>query len=452
MLDRSNTYRILSITLLLVVFASILIINVKTPMIGEDYALSLRLYDKENSLIFQKLGLIYQRISNQFTNWNSRIGEQLAILFLGFDKTIFDILNSLAFICLALITVRFGIGEIKRISIVRLTFYTSLTLMIYFVFLPALGESVFWLTGSTNYLWGLVIFLLFLIPFFHIFETPKEAEQRLPLYYLIIGFLAGMTNENTVPFSILFCCLIIINLGLNKAPVHFTFYLGLFLHCLGYAVLFFSPSTKIRTEYYNQVFGVIKPSLSDYLDRLTNILTSFFHYYKSYIFLMLILFTLFIVLHSISKNKFRSLLRSRPMALLVFVLFSFGTVIDMIAVPYYEVRSSIFVFFAITSLVVSIIDSFYFSLRSLFILSVLVLSLGWLFTINTIRITYNRFNADFLQREANLLTNAGLSKTIIVPKFSAIQDQRLLNSREFYLVFNNLDYSAYYGFDEIQIK
>lgn len=451
-MQTNNILRTVSIIIFMIIFSSILIINTKTPMIGEDYALSLQYYDKINSSTYQKLTLIYERMQYQFTNWNSRFGEQLAILFLGFDKTFFNILNSFAFIVLAAINVRFGIGETNSISTTKLLIYTSLVLMMYYIFLPALGESVFWLTGSTNYLWGLVFLLFFLLPFINILERPTKAEQRLPFYYLILGFFAGMTNENTVPVSIIFCCLAIVRLRLNKSKVNFAYYLAFIFHCIGYASLLFSPSTKIRREYYDQIFGSVNPSLSVYLDRLVKILADFFYYYKSYIFVTLILLTLYFIVRLISKNNLGPFLRSRPFSLILFILFSFIAVIDMIAVPYYEVRSSLLTFFALTSFIISIIDYFSNSKRPLFFLSVFLLLLGWLFTFNNMRITYNRFDADFQKRETILLGEVGLKKTIVVPRFSEIQDQRLLNSREFYLEFNNLNYSAYYGYDEIQIK
>lgn len=452
MLEKNNTRRFISITVLLIVFACTLVLNEKTPMIGEDYALSLRYHEKVNSSIFIKLGLIYEKISIQFNNWNSRLGEQLAILFLGFDKTIFNIINSLVFICLAVLTVGLGLGDIKHIGTVKLIAYTSLTVMIYYVFLPSLGESVFWLTGSTNYLWGLVLLLLFLFPFFRLFETQTEDKVVLPIYYLLVGFLAGMTNENTVPISILICTMAILNLRFKKIPIHYTFYLGLFFHCLGYSVLLFSPSTKIRRDYYDQVFDVIKPSISDYVDRLSNILVNFFHYYKNYFLVVILLLTLFLVLHSLSSKKKIFLLKSRPLILLVFVIISFGSVIDMVAVPYYEIRSSLFFFFALTSLLISIIDSFYSSIKPVFYLSVILLSIVWLFTFNSMRITYNAFRFEFNNREAILFTNLGSKKTVVVTKFSVNEDQRLLNKREDYLVFNNWDYSAYYGLDKIEIR
>jgi len=124
----------------------------------------------------------------------------------------------------------------------------------------------------------------------------------------------------------------------------------------------------------------------------------------------------------------------------------------MVAVPYYEIRSSLFFFFALTSLLISIIDSFYSSIKPVFYLSVILLSIVWLFTFNSMRITYNAFRFEFNNREAILLTNLGSKKTVVVTKFSVNEDQRLLNKREDYLVFNNWDYSAYYGLDKIEIR
>lgn len=452
MLNDKGIRRFLTITLLLVVFAITVVINTKTPMIGEDYALSLTYQEKVSSSIFDKFGLIYDKVSYQFSNWNSRIGEQLAILFLGFDKTFFNVINSLVFVCLAVLNIQFSLGDLKHISTVKLTAYISFTLMIYYVFLPALGESVFWLTGSTNYLWGLVLLLIFIVPFFRLFEFPTKTENGLPIYYVLIGFLSGMTNENTVPVSITLCLLAIFRLKHTKIPVHYSYYLGVFFHLIGYLVLFFSPSTKIRREYYNQVFGVTNHSILDYLDHLNNILKYFYQYYKVYLLFTTAVLTVLIIIIFRSREEKVLISRNKFISLGILVVLSLGSVIDMIVVPYYEVRSSLFVFFAITSLLIYVINCFYLMKKPLFYFTFIIMSLVWLFTINTMRTNYNTFIFEFNNREAILLSNLGLKKSVVVSKFPIIEDRRLLNTREDYLIFNNWSYSEYYGLEKIEIR
>jgi hypothetical protein len=443
--------RVLSIALFLLIFSSVLYLNFKTPMIGEDYALSLTYFEKHNQPIPLKLSLIYEKVRFQFLNWNSRIGEQLSILSLGFDKAIFNILNGIVFTCLCAINVRFGLGETKFKNIEKLLVYTSLAMMLYLVFLPALGESVFWLTGSTNYLWGITILLIFLLSYVKIFETPGKAEQKLHPLLLFVAFFAGMSNENTVSVSIIFCIFVLIKLRLEKKPVNITYYLALIFHLLGYAVLLFSPSTYIRRAYYNQVFGIVKLSFPMLISRLLNILAIFYHHYKIYLFVTLLLFLCYLAIQIASRKKL-SLSNSRPLTLFLFMLLAFISLFDMVVVPYYEVRSSLLIFIAMTTLIISIIDSFRSSNKPIFIFFIILLSAVWLVSYNSMRITYNSFYAEFRAREDILFSVVDNTKTISVPPFSEILDQRVLNTRESYLIYNNAAFSRYYGFEEITIE
>lgn len=75
------------------------------------------------------------------------------------------------------------------------------------MFTPAFGQSFLWLVGSANYLYGIGLILIYLIPF-RFFSRRRGVRDKkthlhivLYIFYvffmLIFGFIAGATNENT---------------------------------------------------------------------------------------------------------------------------------------------------------------------------------------------------------------------------------------------------------------
>ena len=80
-------------------FAVILKLNTLTPYGAEDYALMLSPIVQTASIL-GKAYHVLERIVAQFLLWNSRIGDQLAIVFLASNKAYFNFFNSLMFLIL----------------------------------------------------------------------------------------------------------------------------------------------------------------------------------------------------------------------------------------------------------------------------------------------------------------------------------------------------------------
>lgn len=78
------------------VFLYFFIINMLTPLMGEDLALTVFPQNAESLSIAETLYLMWMRIYEQMTTWNIRVGEQTSIVFSCFDKVYFNICNSYA--------------------------------------------------------------------------------------------------------------------------------------------------------------------------------------------------------------------------------------------------------------------------------------------------------------------------------------------------------------------
>ena len=103
-------------------------------------------------------------------------------------KSLFNVINAALFLCLLLLMSRFLGIEGKTFPLLCL--FGALI-----VFVPAFGEVFFWLDGSINYLWAILINLLFLTPFFLLSFHGKPCAAGKLVLLSVLGFFAGAYQE-----------------------------------------------------------------------------------------------------------------------------------------------------------------------------------------------------------------------------------------------------------------
>ncbi len=446
--------KVLILVLFIALVLTVLWANFNTPMMGEDFALSINYRQKVGLSISEKAPIVFQYIVYHAKTWNTRIGEANAIMFLSIDKAIFNVINSGFFVLLSLLTTLFALQPQDRKDIWKVLFFTSISMIIYLVFLPGLGETVFWLTGSTNYLWALVFQISFL---FLYDEWPEQNTLAMKILQVVImsvlGILAGLSNENTGIVIILVC---ITTAFFQKRPTirkaSLENNIGLSFFILGYCYLLFAPSTFIRRSYYNQVYGIGKLGLPLLLRRLMAIMAQFISQYKAHLIIVSVLIILLLILNK-TKSKSTIMDLSINNRLYLLVVFSFLSIFDMIVVPYYEIRSAMLVGFSLTALIVAIQAHLIQTNTSVARLICFALLFSFVvFLINTLPL-YNRFYKEAEVRDKSLIiASQSQNKDVIISRFKTPENQRTLNTRESYLV-NSIDaYKRYYGLDSISFK
>ena len=108
-------------------------------------------------------------------------------LFLLLPSGIFDVVNAVLFTMLILILYRYLFWNKKRnalalVSIFGLVWY----------FAPAFGQTMLWLDGSCNYLWGCTFSLYYLYPFMKLAKNEKVMEGKIQkILFLVAGFAMG---------------------------------------------------------------------------------------------------------------------------------------------------------------------------------------------------------------------------------------------------------------------
>ena len=122
------------------------------------------------------------------------------------------------------------------------------TFFMLFAFTPAFGQDFLWLVGASNYLWGLLMFLLMLLPFrkqlfqkYNVFANPLYC----PLFF-IGSVVAGWTNENMGVTLVVLIIAFILIYWWNERTIYAWTIWALIGAILGAGFLILAPGNFVR--------------------------------------------------------------------------------------------------------------------------------------------------------------------------------------------------------------
>ncbi len=258
-----------NIMILSLIFFVMLLLNYMTPLYNEDYFATFvwpmgvpNLGElPENVRRVLSVSDYFDSLKTYYFTGGGRVpGAIIGGLFANIDKVIFDVFNSFVFVLL--IVVIYWLSHKGRIT---LDFDFSWLVWIFFALWTFNGpfvDTYLWMSGAINYLWMMVVVLLFLLPYVRDFYSPDSYEtagKRMAWSMFFIGLLAGCSHETTI------CCVILLLfywLYLCKKENmlqawKITGFTGL---CIGYTCLVFAPGNFTRlgeTQYYTTLDGRI---------------------------------------------------------------------------------------------------------------------------------------------------------------------------------------------------
>ena len=177
-----------TIIILASIFIMMLVLNLLTPLLADDYSYSL---STDNTKINSLMDIINYQIQH-YLHWGGRtVAHTIAQCFLMFPKFIFSIVNSLMYIILIyLIYLHAKDNSTTQKPILLLLIHLGLWFL-----LPVFGQTCLWLVGSCNYLWTTVIILLLLLQYRKSSGNNDTIKQVIGTF--LLGIIAGWTNENT---------------------------------------------------------------------------------------------------------------------------------------------------------------------------------------------------------------------------------------------------------------
>ena len=439
---------------IIAIFAFFLIINSVTPLMGED--ISLMAFPKDYQLDgnIERFSLMFERIYEQMTNWNIRLGEQLSIVFGCFDKVVFNVSNSIMAIVYMWLIYQYAFKRKwrldKRNSVYLISIFTLILIL-----QPVIGEIFFWRTGSTNYLWAICFLLGFALPLryyigYRSVDIVGKSKWKI-LLLSIWGFLAGFTNENTIAvFILLYLGVILYDKKAKRVTPVWIYTSGATL-LGGFICMYNAPSTANRIASYSKMYGIDEVTFQDYLDRAGEVIYRFFTDNCALVILTVVMILLYVGVvvcdKRIDKQQRVEILKinSENLELLLATAVSCGA---LIMSPYVETRSFLLSDFMMMACIIYYLDKLLDYLKKYEKAVACVMSIGMIaiciYEGSVIYKTYRDYY-DYTTLRENAVALEDTDEAFFWGEYYEPAYSRILTTREDYLLSNEDDLSEYYG-------
>lgn len=317
------------------IFLSMLLLNIFTPLLADDYSYSFGVDGRIHNLF----DIIERQIQHYFS-WGGRsVAHTIAQIFLMFPKFLFNISNAVLY-TLVIYLMYFLAKPMKSDD------HYLLILLIHFALwflLPTFGQNCLWLIGSCNYLWTTALMLLML----SIYKRCSEREDSIffILGMFLLGLLSGWTNENAAAGFLVIIIGVLFIKKYRDNKVLFSWEIsGLIGSILGFIILILAPGNFKRAQVFAEHSNIVIRWLKRFLDITVNGM--------EYLFPLLILLIVMFTVMIYCKKKIRG-------EVILYLIGSFVSIYAMILSPTFPERAwfGVFIFSIIASLIL-LFDSF----------------------------------------------------------------------------------------------
>ncbi|MFA7444684.1 MAG: DUF6056 family protein [Flavobacteriaceae bacterium] len=425
--------------ILAVLIATVLafVIHFFTPLHSDDFSYKMR-------------GLDLGKQWEHYLTWSGRLVANLIspLILLIKNKALIAIVQSLGLI--ALLHYVSQLPEIisdKKSKSPNLFAFILIT-SLFWLYHPALGQAIFWITGSANYMWTSLIICAYLIALLNYYYKEKFS-YALPFLALI----AGCTNENAVPIIIGFTFLLFVSKTYINKKIDITLGITFILNAIGGVFLILSPGNQARLDRLESWHGVNWRGIS-FMDKLGRFDSNYWEYLKYPVMFLVFLYIIIYLLQPIKIfNKDKKI--SSLSISVIFALGSFASDFMMFLSPQYPPRSMsgafLFLLIAISFALYNIVllSNKNVQLKHLYIVCASALLL--LFGKEYFTKIFPMYNSAFQQNKVQLamikeFQEQGI-KEVKIPRihFESNYQVRII----FDLYEEPSTYAKYYGFDKV---
>ncbi|MBE8953541.1 MAG: hypothetical protein SR1Q7_10420 [Quinella sp. 1Q7] len=257
-----------------------LIMNLLTPMFGDDYAYSF-IWDGAHDGNFQnnvgrleRLKSLDDIIQSQWAHYLTWGGRTVAHIFVQFfcltGKLFFDFMNSLIYAALALLIYSTATGKLDVTN-----FGGGRLLWIFFAMwwcIPEFFQTSLWMTGACNYLWMGAVQLAFLLPFSLTYWRKNfwtNESIGMILLMAILGLAAGWSNESGGAMIIFLTFLALIYFR-SQGRLEQWMIVGFAMALVGYALMILAPGNVHRFQIDSDLTEETLFSAQMFIDNFEN--------------------------------------------------------------------------------------------------------------------------------------------------------------------------------------
>lgn len=326
--------RVYFILICVVAFMMMFLMNHFTPMHADDYDYSFSFYNGER--IHSLKDVLYSQISH-YQVQNGRIATLgFAQILLMFNATVIDIILSVLFVLLGLLILYHAYGFIWDNSYLKL----ALIYIALFVFTPSVGQSYLWTNSASIYLGGVVMILIYLIPYRMVLRNVELGrEQRrgfvynivLFIWMLFMGLIAGDTNEN-MSAGLLFAVIgYLIVFRIKKIRIQ-PWMLGIG-NLLGMIAMYFAPGNQKRVSNAGgiNIWGIPK--------RLILVTALFLEKMWFLILILSVVIAVIVLFYRTKDLDIKALLLTFPAQGYVYLIGALASVYSMILLSFFPIKA-----------------------------------------------------------------------------------------------------------------
>ena len=248
------------------VFTLMLVLNILTPFICDDFTYNLNFSTKE------PLGSVLEIFESMYAHsykMNGRlISHGLAQVFMLLPPLVFDICNAAVFTATLSLICRLCGKE-------RNGLLFAVSFCLFWCFLPVFGQVVLWQVGALNYFWSLTGCILFFAPYFLRFREEREllTKKWHWIVFCAFGFVFGWYSEMASFVGMCMAvCLVILDVWMNRRKFQWFRLLPVITAALGYWTMLSMPAQSankqgagLTMELLRQRFAICNEMLREYL-------------------------------------------------------------------------------------------------------------------------------------------------------------------------------------------
>lgn len=240
-------------------FVTIFVYNLLTPYLSDDY-----FYACEVRQAHSVWDLVKQQYGEYLSNSGRVVGQFNVRLSLMLGKPVFNLINSGMFLALVLLIY----GNIRRKKKYDI-FVLLLIITFLWKFAVDFGQTMLWICGACNYLWGTVFIMTFVILYRYFLNHPEKIRHRILLAAgaFFLGVLAGWCNENTSGGGLLLVLMFSLNFWWSERKggrkgIHAFMIAGIAGMCCGILGMVSAPGVRNRSAVmsdgeYTGIIGLL---------------------------------------------------------------------------------------------------------------------------------------------------------------------------------------------------
>lgn len=267
-------------TAVIISFFAFYFYNLFTPYMSDDL-----MFDRS---LYQSVADVFRQEYLQYINWNGRSVLQIILKFsMLMPKTVFDVLNSVCY-TFTMLLIYWNIKGRKNYDCFL---YVLINLLVW-NFTVDFSQTMLWVAGACNYLWGIMIILSFITAYRYFLEN-SEIKNTMPIAVglFLLGVLAGWGNENTSGGAILIVLLLTAVHFYDKRKLEKWMFAGIGGMGVGFLFLLMAPGNKGRADMMKA--GETYSGLAALVSRGLKVLKAIDKYLLVYIVVIVLLSTYF---------------------------------------------------------------------------------------------------------------------------------------------------------------